>query len=102
MEDQEENVNRFVNLLLESNYTIILALVESLDTSDNKNNADDVAQTLLDFLVQQKRIIPLLNVLVTKEVDYVGKLIRFLLFVILIYSQIKRRIQHPFQKELCL
>ena len=69
----EENVNRFVSLLLEPNYTIIMALVESLDTSDNKNNADEVAQTLLDFLVIHKRIIPVLNMLVSKEVEQVGQ-----------------------------
>ena len=69
----DENVKKFVDILFEKQYVVLLSLVESLDSQENKNNADEVAQTLLDFLISNKRILPVLNLLISKEIDFVGK-----------------------------
>ena len=69
----DENVKKFVDILFEKKFIVLLSLVESLDSQENKNNADEVAQTLLDFLITNKRILPVLNLLITKEIEFVGK-----------------------------
>ena len=87
----DENIKKFVDVLFEREYLVLLSLVESLDSQENKNNADEVSATLLDFLIPAKRILPVLNLLITKEINFVGKKKKIYIVEIFFFSLTKKK-----------
>ncbi len=62
-----KDVDTFVTLLLEPSFTVLLALIESLDISDEDKAADEVADVLVVFLRGMDRIVPFLKLLIGRE-----------------------------------
>ena len=54
-------------LVLEGNYAVLMALIESLDMGDGDGVSDEVAANVLSFLSENGQIVPFLKLLVSRE-----------------------------------
>jgi hypothetical protein len=56
-----------MTLLLEEDFVVLMALVETLDLGDGDNASDDVAGVFLTFLSENGKIMEFLKLLVSRE-----------------------------------
>ncbi len=59
---------RLMQLLLEGEFVVLMALVESLSLEGEGKALDEVADVLLAFMTEQNKIVPFLKLLISREV----------------------------------